>query len=220
MSSAERVFSAFLYRFRGYILGAFAIALVLVPPSRFPKSFYINECVAGLFIAAFLYVVSALLRIRARQFIGEHTRGKVHAADALVTVGPYARMRHPLYVSNTGFACGVVFFHLGVSLLVLPFIILIILFEITLARIEDRFLECKFGDTWRAWASKTPAFLPRLKAPLSPCREDSSAFSGDSCANLPQRTVWQAFFADSSTWLWLLFCNLLFVLLKVTDFYV
>jgi protein-S-isoprenylcysteine O-methyltransferase Ste14 len=205
MPSAERVFSAFLYRFRGYILGAFAIALVLVPPSRFPKSFYINECVAGLFIAAFLYVVSALLRIRARQFIGEHTRGKVHAADALVTVGPYARMRHPLYVSNTGFACGVVFFHLGVSLLVLPFIILIILFEITLARIEDRFLECKFGDTWRAWASKTPAFVPRW---------DKSSVV------LPQRTVWQAFFADSSTWLWLLFCNLLFVLLKVTDFYV
>ena len=205
MSSAERVFSALLYRFRGYILGAFAIALVLVPPSRFPKSFYINECVAGLFIAAFLYVVSALLRIRARQFIGEHTRGKVHAADALVTVGPYARMRHPLYVSNTGFACGVVFFHLGVSLLVLPFIILIILFEITLARIEDRFLECKFGDTWRAWASKTPAFVPRW---------DKSSVV------LPQRTVWQAFFADSSTWLWLLFCNLLFVLLKVTDFYV
>jgi protein-S-isoprenylcysteine O-methyltransferase Ste14 len=205
MPSAEHVFSAFLYRFRGYILGAFAIALVLVPPSRFPKSFYINECVAGLFIAAFLYVVSALLRIRARQFIGEHTRGKVHAADALVTVGPYARMRHPLYVSNTGFACGVVFFHLGVSLLVLPFIILIILFEITLARIEDRFLECKFGDTWRAWASKTPAFVPRW---------DKSSVV------LPQRTVWQAFFADSSTWLWLLFCNLLFVLLKVTDFYV
>jgi len=205
MPSAENCFSAFLYRFRGYILGAFAIALVLVPPSRFPKSFYINECVAGLFIAAFLYVVSALLRIRARQFIGEHTRGKVHAADALVTVGPYARMRHPLYVSNTGFACGVVFFHLGVSLWVLPFIILIILFEITLARIEDRFLECKFGDTWRAWASKTPAFLPRW---------DKSSVV------LPQRTVWQAFFADSSTWLWLLFCNLLFVLLKVTDFYV
>jgi protein-S-isoprenylcysteine O-methyltransferase Ste14 len=196
-------------------LGLIAIALVITPPCVFS-----TEIRSGVLIAITLYVVSAFLRVQSRRYIGEHTRGHVHAADALVTVGPYARMRHPLYVSNTGFACGVVFFHLGVSLLVLPFIILIILFEITLARIEDRFLECKFGDTWRAWASKTPAFLPRLKAPLSPCREDSSAFSGDSCANLPQRTVWQAFFADSSTWLWLLFCNLLFVLLKVTDFYV
>jgi hypothetical protein len=90
----------------------------------------------------------------------------------------------------------------------------------TLAQIEDRFLENKFQDTWREWASKTPSFLPRLRAPSGPCRNDSSAFSGDSCAIPPQRTFWRAFFADASTWLWLLFCNLLFVLLKVTDFYV
>ena len=205
MPSAENGFSAFLYRFRGYILGAFAIALVLVPPSRFPNGIRIDGCVGGVLLAVFLYVVSALLRVRARQFIGEHTRGKVHAADTLVTEGPYARLRHPLYVSNTGFACGIVFFHLGESLWVLPFIMLIILFEITLARIEDRFLERKFGDAWRDWAVKTPAFVPRL---------DKSSVV------LPQRTVWQAFFADSSTWLWLLFCNLLLVLLKVTDFYV
>ncbi len=220
MPSAENGFSAFLYRFRGYILGVFALALVFVPPSRFPDEFRVDGCVGGILLAVLFYVASALLRVRARQFIGEHTRGKVHAADTLVTIGPYARLRHPLYVSNTGFACGVVFFHLGMSLWVIPFIILVILFEMTLARIEDRFLENKFQDAWREWASKTPSFLPRLRAPFGPCRNDSSALSGDSCAIPPQRTFWRAFFADTSTWLWLLFCNLLFVLLKVTVFYV
>ena len=205
MPSAENGFSAFLYRFRGYILGAFALALVLVPPSRFPNSFCINDCIAGLLVAIPLYVASAMLRVRARQFIGEHTRGKVHAADSLVTVGPYARLRHPLYVSNTGFACGIVFFHLGLTLLVIPFIITVILFEIKLARIEDRFLENRFGDAWRAWAVKTPAFVSRW---------------GITSVVLPQRTVWQAFLADASTWVWLLFCNLLLVLLKMMVFYV
>lgn len=205
MPSAESGFSAFLYRFRGYILGAFALALVLVPPSRFPDPFCINDCIAGLLVAVPLYVASAMLRVRARQFIGEHTRGKVHAADSLVTVGPYARLRHPLYVSNTGFACGVVFFHLGITPWVVPFVIAVFLFETGLARIEDRFLENKFGDAWRAWASKTPAFWPRF---------------GNSCGVNPQRSVWQAFFADTSTWLWLLFSNLLLVLLKVMVLYV
>lgn len=205
MPSTGFVFSSFLYRFRGYVLGAIAVALVLFPPSLFPNKFCINDCVAGLFIAVVLYVASALLRVRSRQFIGEHTRGSVHAAEVLVTCGPYSRMRHPLYVSNTGFALGVAFFHLGTSLWILPFMLVVAVFEIVLSRIEDLFLEQKFGDTWRAWALKTPAFLPRL---------------GRSSPVLPQRTFWRAFFADSSTWLWLLFCNLLLILRKLMVFYV
>lgn len=210
MSSAERRFSAFLYRFRGYILGIIAIVLVTVPPSVFPKNFgandfEINDCLAGILVAVLLYVVSALLRVQSRRFIGEHTRGYVHAADKLVTVGPYSRVRHPLYISNTGFAFGIAFFHLGASLWVIPFMIVVVAFEVTLSRMEDRFLEQKFGDVWRTWAAKTPAFVPR------PC---------DSKHVIPQRTFCQAFFADSSTWLWLLFCNLLLVLRKVAVFYV
>lgn len=196
--------SAVLYRFRGYILGLLAVALVAAPPSLLPKPFEFDECVAGFLMAIPLFVASAVLRVRARQFIGEHTRGKVHDADKLVTVGVYSRIRHPLYVSNTGFAVGFTFLHLGVSLWVIPFALAVVLFEVELARIEDRFLENKFGETWRKWASATPAFFPHfIKLPLY----------------RPQRSFWQAFFADRSTWLWLLFCNLVLILRKVV-FYV
>lgn len=211
-------FSAFLYRFRGYILGVIAVALFAFPPSLFPERFYINDCVAGMLIAVPLYVASAFLRVQTRRFIGEHTRGHVHAADSLVTCGPYSRMRHPLYVSNTGFALGIAFFHLGVSLWVLPFMLVVVAFEIALSKIEDRFLEQKFGDAWRAWASRTPATLPHLCASRSSCCKERSFC--DSKHVPPQRTFWQAFFADSSTWLWLLFCNLLLVLRKMAVFYV
>ena len=196
--------SAVLYRFRGYILGLLAVALVAAPPSLLPKPFEFDECVAGFLMAIPLFVASAVLRVRARQFIGEHTRGKVHDADKLVTVGVYSRIRHPLYVSNTGFAVGFTFLHLGVSLWVIPFALAVVLLEVELARIEDRFLENKFGETWRKWASATPAFFPYfIKLPLY----------------RPQRSFWQAFFADRSTWLWLLFCNLVLILRKVV-FYV
>ena len=205
MPSAGLQFSSFLYRFRGYSLGVIAVVLVLFPPSLFPNKYCINDCIAGIFIAVPVYVASMFLRVRSRQFIGEHTRGSVHAADVLVTCGPYSLVRHPLYVSNTGFALGIAFFHLGISVWVVPFMSVVIAFEIMLSRIEDRFLEQKFGGTWRAWALKTPAFWPRL---------------GRSSPVLPQRTFWQAFFADSSTWLWLLFCNLLLVLRKLAVLYV
>ena len=205
MLSVKNNVSTLLYRFRGNILGVIAVALALAPPSLLPDELYINNCVAGMLIALLLYIISAFLRVQTRRYIGEHTRGKVHAADSLVTSGPYAHVRHPLYISKTGFALGIAFFHLGVSFWVVPFMFVVIVFEVALSQIEDMFLEQKFGDDWRAWASKTPAIFPRL---------------GDAKHVLPQRTFWQAFFADSSTWLWLLFCNLLLVLRKVAYFYV
>ena len=196
--------SSFLYRFRGCILGLLAIALVVAPPSLFPKSFELDKCVVGILIAVPLFVASAILRVRARQFIGEHTRGKIHDADKLVTVGVYSRVRHPLYISNTGFAVGFTFLHLGASPWVVPFALVVVTFEVALARIEDRFLEDRFGEAWRAWARVTPAFFPHLAS---------------STPHPTQRSFLSAFFADRSTWLWLLFCNLVLILRKVVVFY-
>ena len=163
MPSTKLDVSALLYRFRGTILGVIAVALAVAPPSLFPEKFYINNCVAGILIALPLYVFSALLRVQTRRFIGEHTRGKVHAAESLVTCDPYSRVRHPLYISNTGFALGIAFFHLGGSFWIVPFVFVVVAFEVALSRIEDCFLERKFGDAWRAWASKTPAVFPQSR---------------------------------------------------------
>lgn len=203
--------SDILYRFRGYILALFAVALLACPAAPFPQVSLDALALKGggmtciPYIGTLLfYILGIALRIRARQFIGQHTRGSTHEAATLVTTGPYAHMRHPLYTSNTYIALGAIFFHLGVSGLFHVFIIAIVLFEYALARAEDRFLEEKFGDTWRAWAQKTPMTTANIEALF--CRN-----SGDS----PARTILQAFRADASTWFWFVFFNLIMVLLKI-----
>ena len=203
--------SEILYRFRGYILALFAIALLVCPAAPFPQVSLDALALKGGAMTCIPYIGTLLfyalgiaLRIRARQFIGQHTRGNTHEAATLVTTGPYAHMRHPLYTSNTYIALGAIFFHLGVSGLFHVFIIALALFEYALARAEDRFLEEKFGDTWRAWAQRTPMTTANIEALF--CRN-----SGGS----PARTVLQAFRADASTWFWFVFFNLIMVLLKI-----
>ena len=194
--------STILYRFRGYILALFAVALIACPAAPFPQGKSISEFVP--YIAAlFLYAGGIALRVRARQYIGQHTRGSTHTADELVTDGPYAQCRHPLYTSNLFIALGAASFHLGTSQLFVLFAPALMLFEFALARAEDRFLEGKFGDTWRAWALRTPVF-PYNPAVLFPKK-----------APAPKRTFFQAFRADASTWFWFVFFNLIIVLIKV-----
>lgn len=217
--------SDILYRFRGYILALFAVALLASPAAPFPQN-YSRMVEVGPYVGTLLfYVLGIALRIRARQYIGQHTRGNTHEAAELVTDGPYAHMRHPLYTSNTYIALGAIFFHLGVSGLFHIFIIAIALFEYALARAEDRFLEEKFGDTWRAWAQKTPmstanieAFFcrnsdgsskPAINEAIPATNKAAPATSG------PKRTVLQAFRADASTWFWFVFFNLIMVLIKI-----
>jgi len=202
-----------LYRFRGLILALLA-ALLLVTPFTlvsFPEKYrYVNShdltAFFGLYLIAFLlYAYGILLRVRARQYIGQHTRGSRHEAGELVTSGPYAYCRHPLYTSNTSIALGAVLFHLDFNIVHpgLCFIAAILVFEYLLARAEDRYLKKKFGDTWQSWARTTPAF-PLNPAVLFPAK-----------APTPMRTFFQAFKADASTWLWFTVLNLLIILVKI-----
>ena len=166
---------------------------------------------AAIVLCLLCNALGLVLRVWARRYIGEHTRGSVHDAESLVTGGPYAYLRHPLYVSNTAFACGLVLLWLGIAPLAAPFIVVVVLFEVALSRVEDRFLEGRFGDAWRAWAKETPPFIPRLSGLVGGGRKAERAGSH---RHLAKRTRWKAFAADASTWAWLLFINFLVLCLR------
>ena len=196
--------SPFIYRYRGYILAVMALAMLLLPfalDARPADPFGSAFGLAAIVLCLLCNALGLVLRVWARRYIGEHTRGSVHDAESLVTSGPYAYIRHPLYVSNTAFACGLVLLQFGISPLSLPFVLAVVLFEVALSRAEDRFLEGRFGDAWQAWAKETPPFFPGLR----------SRVGGGRTAKLAKRTRWKAFAADASTWAWLVFVNFLVV---------
>lgn len=206
--------SPFIYRYRGYILAVMALAMLLLPFALDARPADPLGSALGLAAIVLCLLCNALglvLRVWARRYIGEHTRGSVHDAESLVTGGPYAYLRHPLYVSNTAFACGLVLLWLGIAPLAAPFIVVVVLFEVALSRVEDRFLEGRFGDAWRAWAKETPPFIPRLSGLVGGGRKAERAGSH---RHLAKRTRWKAFAADASTWAWLLFINFLVLCLR------
>jgi len=81
-------------------------------------------------------------------------------ADApLMEEGPYAYLRHPLYAAILLVALGTLTAHCSRATLAA-----MVGFAVGIAikrRAEDRALEDRFGERWRAYARRVPAFVPR-----------------------------------------------------------
>ena len=83
---------------------------------------------------------------------------RAQRAHRLAVAGPYARLRHPQYA-------GFVLIMLG-FLVQWPTLVTLVMFPVLvtmyvlLARREERDAEAEFGDEYRRYAARTPAFFP------------------------------------------------------------
>ena len=88
----------------------------------------------------------------------------------LATTGAYARVRHPQYL-------GFILIMLG-FLLQWPTLITLVMFPILvtmyvlLARHEEREALAEFGDQYRSYIGRTPAFIPRMGALFTSTTEE------------------------------------------------
>jgi len=112
-------------------------------------------------------VIISIILVLAGALIRFWTRGHFRKGR-LVTTGPYALVRHPLYLGSLLVIAGVLFqlkdrfFNLGV---IIP---LVVVFYGASIIYEERSLEKRFGRQWQLYKGDVPCIFPSLRSWLLP----------------------------------------------------
>ncbi len=88
--------------------------------------------------------------------------GYLRKMDTLITAGPFALCRNPLYVGSFLIAVGY-FTMCGRLVVWIAGILLFWLFHGGAIVQEERLLRERYGEAFRAYCERTPRFLPRLR---------------------------------------------------------
>ncbi len=145
----ERV-GGFFFRWRDVL--PVPIALFMVARAKFR--------LAGWLLGLPLVAAGEILRLAAIRHIGPTTRTREICADRLVTSGPYAWVRHPLYLANALKVAGLLLCAGNLPAGIVATIFYIAEFA-TMIPYEEAFLKDRFPESFESWAARTPAFIPR-----------------------------------------------------------
>jgi len=86
--------------------------------------------------------------------------GYIRKDDSLCTHGPYALVRHPLYLFSLVILAGLLVVA-GNPLLAWILGPLAVTYYWLIIRAEDRWLVRRFGEEWQRYAAAVPALIPR-----------------------------------------------------------
>lgn len=112
------------------------------------------------------------LRLWAIRHVGPKTRSsRKLRADGLVTTGPFAYVRNPLYLGNALLCLGIAVAS-GTPWLPLGLPLLFLFWWRSIIPAEERFLAGAFGDEFARYRAQVRRFLPRL----TPYRRAPGAF--------------------------------------------
>jgi protein-S-isoprenylcysteine O-methyltransferase Ste14 len=127
------------------------LALLILPPQSLPAS------LVSLGIG--LIVLAETVRLWAVRQIGVISRTRQDRLGPLVTSGPFALVRNPLYLGNIALWAG---FTLAARLVyVLPIVLVGLgLAYHAMVLWEEQLLETRLGDAYRRYAAATPRWLP------------------------------------------------------------
>jgi protein-S-isoprenylcysteine O-methyltransferase Ste14 len=112
-------------------------------------------------VGTVLFVAGLALAIRARVIIGRNwgMPTSERAEPELVTAGPYAVVRHPIY---SGILLALVGTALAISLIGLAIALVVGAYFVWAARIEERNLTATFPSTYPAYMARTKMLIPFL----------------------------------------------------------
>jgi protein-S-isoprenylcysteine O-methyltransferase Ste14 len=88
-------------------------------------------------------------------------------ANTLNTTGFYSLTRNSLYFGNLVITLAIMASTRSWELTAITFLLFLLYYE-RIIFAEEKYLEQKFGDTYRRWAASTPCFWPRLRGWVRP----------------------------------------------------
>jgi protein-S-isoprenylcysteine O-methyltransferase Ste14 len=140
-----------IFKYRGLAWGIFAAAVLV-----FPVSFSAVRAAVSLP----LLMGGQALRFWAAGFIPKYRTLTVGAPN-LVTDGPYAWVRNPLYAGNgiMGFGWAVMAGPVWCAAFIAVYFVL---YCIVIIPIEEKFLSERFGDEYERYRRSTPSIMPGL----------------------------------------------------------
>jgi protein-S-isoprenylcysteine O-methyltransferase Ste14 len=142
------------------------IAIALLSTTRIPlRWLYLQTWPAGFWsfwLGAAVMVAGLLFAVWAREHLGSNwSRSVTIKRDhELITTGPYAMVRHPIY---TGILAG----FLGTAIALsevrgfIAFVLIFLILWIKL-RMEEQWMRSQFGETYATYAHQTAALVPYL----------------------------------------------------------
>ena len=131
-----------------------------------PFSFSTSVRIAALVVGTLLYFPGLFLYLWGARTLGtmykpSSTFGvQLNAGHKLITYGPFALVRHPLYLGLQAVAIGglLVYRNWTFVFIAVNFLALFIR-----ARREELALAAEFGKEWEVYASQVPAWVPRFR---------------------------------------------------------
>ena len=145
---------------------ALLIVIVLLSTPRIPLPWLYRQLwpsdIWSFSIGAALTVVGLLLAVWARKHLASNWSSAVTIKQGheLITTGPYALVRHPIY---TGILTGFLGTAIALSQVrgVIGFVLMFFAFWAKL-RMEEEWMRSQFGETYASYARGTAALVPYL----------------------------------------------------------
>lgn len=152
-------FSECIFRWRGWILAPVGVFVLLVAKPN----------VYSFFAGLIFVLLGEFLRIWGVGYAGSTTRKSELEAPQLVTAGPYARVKNPLYLGNFITAFGFYIMAIGNMPIIERYIVLflflfsyIIVYGIIIP-LEEVYLYETFGEPYLYYAKIVPRIMPSLR---------------------------------------------------------
>jgi protein-S-isoprenylcysteine O-methyltransferase Ste14 len=145
---------------------AFLIVIVLLSTTWIPLPWlYLQLWPVGLWpfwLGASATVAGLFFAVWAREHLGRNWSRSVTIKQdhELITTGPYAAVRHPIY---TGILTGFLGTAIAISQVrgIIVFVLIFLVFWAKL-RMEEEWMRSEFGQTYAAYAHQTAALVPYL----------------------------------------------------------